>query len=108
MTLNTPDNPRLHNQPAFVTTITEWGAHVLTEAAATGRFRAAHNEMVLKEDTNGVARTEKVLTARDLEEEQSRARGYTGDPCGKCGALAMRQSGACTVCDVCGNSGGCG
>lgn len=43
--LNTPDNPRLHGSIATVEALTEWGAHVLAPAAATGRYRASDYEM---------------------------------------------------------------
>lgn len=34
--LVTPGNPRLNGKLAYVDTVTEWGAHVVTKAAATG------------------------------------------------------------------------
>lgn len=35
--------------------------------------------------------------------------GYTGDSCGRCGAMKMRRTGPCLTCDECGSSdGGCG
>lgn len=43
--LNTPHNPRLHGSIATVEALTEWGAHVLTPAATTGRYRASDHEM---------------------------------------------------------------
>ncbi len=41
------------------------------------------------------------------QREQSRAKGYTGDPCEECGALAMLRSGTCQRCDSCGATTGC-
>jgi ribonucleoside-diphosphate reductase alpha chain len=43
------------------------------------------------------------ISARDA----SRAKGYTGDPCEECGALAMLRSGTCQRCDSCGATTGC-
>jgi len=46
-----------------------------------------------------------------LEEEETddaiKAMGYTGSKCGECGAMMMRQNGACELCDVCGATSGC-
>lgn len=41
------------------------------------------------------------------EAEIARAHGYTGDPCGTCGALRLKRNGACLVCDACGTTTGC-
>ena len=47
-----------------------------------------------------------------LEEEEEtddaiKAMGYTGSKCNECGAMMMRQNGACELCDVCGATSGC-
>lgn len=81
-----PENARLHGAPAVVESVEPWGAFVRTEAAATGRFRAASAEMVVM-DTNGA--------------------GYTGDCCAVCGSSRMVRTGACATCQECGTSGGC-
>ena len=39
--------------------------------------------------------------------EQSRAAGYEGDPCKRCGALMLVRNGACLKCDSCGETTGC-
>lgn len=91
--LAVPDNPRLDGAKASVETVTEWGAHVVTKAAATGRFRAVHEEMV---PCATVSRT-----------AQARDQGYTGDACAVCGGLRMRRNGACSCCEDCGASSGC-
>ena len=52
---------------------------------------------------------EKVLDS-EVEEESSdaiKAMGYTGNKCEDCGAMMMRQNGACELCDVCGATSGC-
>ncbi len=41
----------------------------------------------------------KVLTAK--------AQGYTGDQCGNCGSMRVKQNGACHVCEDCGTTSGC-
>jgi len=33
--------------------------------------------------------------------------GYTGDKCGGCGALQVKNNGTCTLCEVCGSTSGC-
>lgn len=42
-----------------------------------------------------------------LGHADARAKGYTGDPCPKCGAMTCRPSGACLICDTCNESSGC-
>jgi len=41
----------------------------------------------------------KVLTAK--------AQGYTGEQCGNCGSMRVKQNGACHVCEDCGTTSGC-
>jgi hypothetical protein len=83
-----PENPRLDGTLAQVEHLTEWGAHLLAPAAGSGRFRALFSEMVPAEQLGHQA-------------------GYDGEPCDRCGALTMRRSGACLVCDSCGATSGC-
>ncbi len=33
--------------------------------------------------------------------------GYTGNKCGSCGALQVKNNGTCTLCEVCGSTSGC-
>lgn len=80
--LRVPENPRLDGAFAEVEAPTDYGARVLTAAAATGRFRALHEEMV-------------PLSA-------------TGEVCSCCGGVNLVRAGACNVCLDCGTSGGCG
>lgn len=94
VTLNTPDNPRLHGQPATVHTLTEYGAIVHTKAAATGQFRAAFVEMANpRKDNKTIAAVEQ---------------GYTGDVCPTCGGCRMKRTGPCATCEDCGHNEGCG
>ena len=86
--LDVPDNPRLHQQLATVLIAMPWGAHVTTEAAATGNFRALHAEM----KRPGPA---------------ARESGYTGDVCDTCGGARLRRNGSCLLCDDCGSTTGC-
>lgn len=89
------DNHRLSGALATIETITEWGAHVLTDQAATGRYRALFTEMVPIHQANGHAKGKAPETA-------------TGEMCMRCGSLRMQRAGACLVCLDCGESGGCG
>lgn len=86
--LYTPDNPRLDGADAIVAKLTSWGAHVTTEAAATGKFRALISEMSPMPHTP--------------------TSSYSEDPCCNCGGMRMRRAGACRVCEDCGTSEGCG
>lgn len=92
VTLYTPENPILHGAPAVIDEITDYGAVVKTEAAATGQFRALFGEMIPRE-SNG----------RSL----AAGGGYTGDACAGCGSFRVRRNGNCTVCDDCGSTSGC-
>ena len=83
--LSTPGNPRLDGAPATVVSVEPWGVHVRTDAAATGRYRAAWAEVV----------------------PVPRGDGYEGTPCDTCGALTLRRNGACLLCDSCGATSGC-
>lgn len=87
--LSTPDNPRLDGAGATVAELFDWGALVRTSAAGSGQFRAAWVEMVPLAGLNG-------------------ATGFTGEVCNDCGGLRMVRSGACSTCQDCGASGGCG
>ncbi|MBI4919458.1 hypothetical protein HY837_05985, partial [archaeon] len=33
--------------------------------------------------------------------------GYTGNKCGSCGALQVKNNGTCTLCEICGSTSGC-
>jgi ribonucleoside-diphosphate reductase alpha chain len=114
--LFTPDNLVFHGAEATVEELTDWGAHVSTGAAATGRFRALWCEMrhltetpmpdeiilsaVLREGAgkNGTA------TAR----EQARVEGFSGDVCPQCSSIKMIRAGVCLTCVDCGSTSGCG
>ena len=39
--------------------------------------------------------------------EEARARGFTGNACGRCGAVAMLRTGTCETCQECGYNVGC-
>jgi hypothetical protein len=95
--LVTPENPRLHKTRAVVVEVSEWGAHVKSEASATGKFRALFQEMTPLEESNGTCTTKK-----------NRELGYTGNVCDSCGSIKMVRSGTCEVCQECGRTSGCG
>lgn len=102
--LVTPDNPRLDGAAAKIEAITEWGAFVKTDKAATGEFRALFSEMVPYSQVNGhhraAAKTASIVP-------QIIQMGYTGNVCTLCGSFRMVRSGACEKCDDCGTSSGC-
>lgn len=90
--LLTPDNPRTNGRTAIVVSVTEWGAHVETDATATRRFRAAWHEMLPVESALGFG---------------GAGAGYTGDVCTRCQGSRMVRNGACLLCLDCGESSGC-
>ena len=85
--LVTPDIPRLHGTEATVLSIERWGYHCNAPAAATGRYRAGHNE---------VAQLLPRFTAFDTS------------PCPTCSAFKLLRAGACLCCQECGSTTGCG
>lgn len=91
--LKVEGNTRLDGAEAVVVSVTEWGAYVDCPAAATGRFRALHAEMVPK---------------RRGGASEAREQGYTGGMCDLCGSVRVRHSGSCQTCDDCGTTSGCG
>lgn len=42
-----------------------------------------------------------------LKYQQSRQKGYEGDPCSECGAMTLVRNGSCLRCDSCGTTTGC-
>lgn len=93
--LNVPENQRLDAALGTVESVTDWGAHVLTAAAATGRFRALFSELV------PLAPVVADPTRKAREE------GFTGDACPQCGSMKMRRNGSCLLCAECGSTTGC-
>ena len=67
------------------------------DLVARARFDAAHDGW--KGDPTAPA----TLPTREV----AQGMGYTGDSCGRCGSMRMKQSGTCGVCEDCGESGGC-
>lgn len=125
--LVTPYNARLNNAMANIVALEEWGAHVSTDAAGAGKFRALWEEMQPIEFLNGEAKlmtNAEIETVVDVSEEAlkiaasetvlksidakaSRDLGYTGDACDLCGSFQVKRVGACTYCEGCNTSGGC-
>jgi hypothetical protein len=91
ITLNVPENPRLHQTRGTVQVLTEWGAFVNSPAAETGQFRALFSEMLSESESRQIVREQ----------------GYTGDVCDRCGSLHMRRNGSCLLCMDCGSTSGC-
>lgn len=97
--LNVPENLQLHGAEAVVESPTPWGAHVLTAAAGTGRFRALHSEM------RGDAPELLAHPAASVAPPSTFT--YTGQTCSCCGSLNLRPNGPCLTCQECGTSTGC-
>jgi ribonucleoside-diphosphate reductase alpha chain len=49
----------------------------------------------------------RLVDESDRKVATARAQGYTGDQCGNCGSMRVKQNGACHVCDDCGTTSGC-
>ncbi len=47
------------------------------------------------------------MSVVDDESLNAKKMGYTGNKCGSCGALKVRNNGTCTICEVCGSTSGC-
>ncbi len=90
--LHVPENQRLHGASGVVVETAEWGAHIHTGAAATGKFRALFSEMIPEARAPVMAVLE----------------GYSGDCCDKCGSGRMKRCGSCLTCESCGSTSGCG
>lgn len=86
----TPSNQRLHGTLAVVESIEEWGYCLHAPAAATGHYRAWHDEV-----------------EPDLPPPVVRD-SPTGQACDVCGSFDLRRTGPCMTCQSCGTSGGCG
>ena len=107
LNLPDPDNPTpLHRQLATIVELTEWGAHVSCEAAATGKFRALFDEMIPLQKPHSMMSIRPV-TSQKTKQQQSREQGYTGEICEVCHGSRMKRNGACLLCEDCQNSSGC-
>lgn len=51
--------------------------------------------------------SDKKLTDFDSKTLGAKSRGYTGEQCGSCASMRVRQNGTCTICDDCGVTSGC-
>lgn len=99
-----PENSRVHATPATVREVLTGHAGTGGEpyyvadvpAAASGTLRLLPHEF----------RRPKAKPAA-MNSKQAKEAGYTGDPCGTCGALTMTRNGNCTKCDTCGSTSGC-
>lgn len=119
VSLNVPENPRLHNSTASILHLTDWGAHVLVSSSATGYFRALFEEMVeLDEPLQTIEQQQSVkqsINGQELKEsidsspavKKRRSQGYTGNICMQCGGARMVRNGTCELCQDCGSTSGC-
>jgi len=119
VSLIVPDNPILHGKPATIEAVTSWGAHVLCGAAATGRFRALHSEMIeitgaelisMHGESRDVPDLPALPAGRHGDRHGGRhgaGPGYEGQPCDRCGSLNLVRTGTCLTCLDCGTTGGC-
>lgn len=113
-----PENRALHGRRAVVVSVTDWGAHVLTGAAATGNFRALFSEMVFPNGYPTAARAvpgpggsgegKSLLLPLPSSGTAEHPWEYSGSCCDVCGSARLRRAGPCLVCEDCGTSGGCG
>lgn len=94
------ENPVLHGQLAIIKTVTEWGAFVACESAATGEFRAAFEEMESIAEANGIV-------AGGSGSDDAAGMGYTGNSCAVCGSVRVVRNGTCELCLECGSTSGC-
>lgn len=125
--IHNEDNPRLHGTLGIVIKVDEWGCHLSSLAAATGRYRASWEEMTLVSPnpipeypeaygnewqpqtveaylSKPQAKTKEELT-REAKDKGCTA---TGDFCTVCGSADMVRTGACLSCLNCGQGGSCG
>jgi hypothetical protein len=133
--IRVPENIRLHGSLAVVASVEPWGYQLCAPAAATGRFRALPSEvesvgpeLVSASPTGQVddapagkvaghiagneGRVEAAIdTPPDLvylEPQHRPPPAATGEVCGVCGGLMVRD-GSCLRCTICNErSGGCG
>lgn len=89
--INAPGNERMHDTLATVIHLADWGAYLEAPAAATGRFRAAWSEMI------PIAAAARTVPG-----------AVSGEVCDRCGGSNLIRTGACLLCQDCGQSGGCG
>ena len=69
-------------------------------------LRGEYSQQIIQTKLSSTGNTE-VLTEDEETDDAIKAMGYTGSKCGECGAMMMRQNGACELCDVCGATSGC-
>ncbi len=50
---------------------------------------------------------ESVVSEVEAKVATAKAHGYTGEQCGNCGSMRVKQNGACHVCEECGTTSGC-
>jgi hypothetical protein len=131
-----PENVVLHGSLAVVASVEPWGYALVAPAAAMGRFRALPSEVEsvgpellasspvgevddvpaqaplppMTEGNEGRVEAH-IDTPEDLvylEPQHRPPPAATGEVCGVCGGLMVRD-GACLMCSWCGErSGGCG
>ena len=70
-----------------------------TNGGTNGTNGAGGSVRTAQATKTGSNAEEKVATAR--------AQGYTGEQCGNCGSMRVKQNGACHVCEECGTTSGC-
>lgn len=58
-------------------------------------------------DTPTVAPPIKPMGENQKKVQTAKAQGYTGEQCGNCGSMRVRQNGTCHVCEDCGTTSGC-
>jgi ribonucleoside-diphosphate reductase alpha chain len=77
-----------------------------------GRAKLSPGQELYARPSNGASDAATAVGGRTIDESDrkvatARAQGYTGDQCGNCGSMRVKQNGACHVCDDCGTTSGC-
>ncbi len=108
-------NDVVEGHTGVIAELADFGAHCLTFATQTGRYRALWEEMERTGRADGAV-VEALERSYDghLNEPKSSVLvsqggdAATGEVCAECGGNMVRRGGPCLRCENCGASGGCG
>ncbi|MEO5929974.1 MAG: vitamin B12-dependent ribonucleotide reductase, partial [Candidatus Kapaibacterium sp.] len=80
---------------------------------ANGRAKLSPGQALYTKPVSGkavdttVAPPVKPIGESQKKVQTAKAQGYTGEQCGNCGSMRVKQNGACHVCEDCGTTSGC-
>ncbi|MEP7220287.1 MAG: vitamin B12-dependent ribonucleotide reductase, partial [Bacteroidota bacterium] len=80
---------------------------------ANGRGKLSPGQALYTKPVSGkavdttVAPPVKPIGESQKKVQTAKAQGYTGEQCGNCGSMRVKQNGACHVCEDCGTTSGC-